>query len=125
MGLSCECDYDYDGDGWYWRSPRPDLKQHTGRRKRCCSCGDLIQITDLITRFQRLRAPLDLIEERIHGDEVYLAPWVMCERCSDLFWSLTELGYCIQLGDDMRELVGEYADMAAEARQLDGGDGDV
>ena len=34
----------------------------------------------------------------------------MCETCSDLYFSLLELGFCINLGDDMSELVKDYAE---------------
>ena len=37
----------------------------------------------------------------------------MCERCADLMFSLTELGYCAAPWEDQRELVAEYADMHA------------
>lgn len=54
------------------------------------------------------RPPNDDIEERIHGDEVYMANKFMCEECSDIFFSLKELGFCLSLGSDMHDLLREY-----------------
>jgi hypothetical protein len=52
------------------------------------------------------------IKEKIYGEgnEVPMTPKWMCERCGDLYFSLTELGFCVSLDDDMRELVKEYAE---------------
>lgn len=58
------------------------------------------------------------IEAKIYGEgnEVPMPTWFMCERCGDLYYSLTELGFCISLGsDDMRDLVREYAEMRRES----------
>lgn len=40
-----------------------------------------------------------------------MADWYMCESCSDIFLNLSDIGYCIYLGGDMRDLLKEYWDM--------------
>lgn len=110
MGLTCECG-DFDSD-WYWQDVSDYKPLNTKRSRKCCSCGDKIRPGDTCISFDRYRAPSEranYIEERIYGDEVPLPDWFMCERCADLFNSLSELGFCIGLGQDMRELAREYA----------------
>lgn len=116
MSLSCACD-EYDGDGWYYIGPSDYATMPVlDRRKKCCSCRRPIGGGDTVAWFDRYRAPLTEIEERICGNDVELAPMVMCECCADLYFSLVGLGYCINLGDNMRELARDYADLkAAEA----------
>lgn len=109
MPLTCEC-YEYDGDGWYWNGP-VETTYKPWRGRRCCSCGSMVRTGDTGVMFPRYRAPRDDIEERIHGDEVPLASWWMCEECGDLFWSLDALGFCVNIGEEtMRELTREYAE---------------
>ena len=40
-----------------------------------------------------------------------MTKWYACEECSDMYFNLTELGFCINLPDNFRKLVREYADM--------------
>ena len=66
-----------------------------------------------------LRSPWRAAEEKIYGEfqgdnGVPLAPKYLCERCADLLFSLTELGYCERPWEDQRELVREYAEMHAD-----------
>lgn len=123
MGLSCDCG-DYDGDEWWW-CPNAYSTLDTKRRRRCVSCDDLIAVGAIVAKFTRGRVPNSLIEERIHGEEeVPLAPWFMCERCADLYFSLSDLGYCVSPMDDMRDLVKEYAAIKEEERLLSINDND-
>lgn len=111
MGVSCGCGSDYD---WYYTSPSDySLMPFTGRRKRCRSCTGFINPLDIVGKFDKSRPPLSDIEERIYGDEVWLAPFYMCEECIDLFFSLQELGYCITLndGESMHDMAEEAAGM--------------
>jgi predicted RNA-binding Zn-ribbon protein involved in translation (DUF1610 family) len=110
--LSCEC-YTDDSNWWYELGEESPLK--TKRARRCCSCRKPIKPGETALKFHRWRVPNSDIEERIHGDEVYMAPWFMCEECGNLFWSLSDLGFCINLGSEsMRSLTREYAAMTAE-----------
>ena len=53
--------------------------------------------------------------ERIYADEEPLPTWYLCDRCAGLCESLDALGFCNLLGQDMRELCREYAQMQREA----------
>ena len=115
MSLSCECG-DWDGDEWWWHADDYSTLD-TKRRRRCISCKDMIAVGSIVAKFLRGRIPRNDIEERIHGEEeVPIAPWFMCERCADIYFSLAELGYCVSLHDDMRDLVKEYAETKQEER---------
>lgn len=116
MTLSCECG-DWDGEEWWWGADDYSTLD-TKRRRRCISCKDMIAVGAVVAKFNRGRAQLSDVEESIYGrdEEVPLAPWFMCERCADLYFSLTELGYCVQLDEDMRRTVKEYAQMKNEER---------
>lgn len=109
MPLSCECDF--DGDGWYYRPPDDYTKLSTKKRKRCCSCKNLIDIGAVCGLFERGRPFESDIEEKIYSadEEVPLANYYMCETCTDLYFSLDALGFCIDLNESMQELTKEYA----------------
>ena len=114
MGLSCDCDIDWDPDpgDWYWNSVPRDYKTFEfKRRKRCCSCDELIGIGALTTEHTRVKTPGSDVEINIYGEdgEIAIASDWMCEKCSDLFLSLVELGYCVNPRDKMTELVEEHA----------------
>lgn len=113
MPLSCSCDWDDDDGPWWW-SPDDYSTLNTKRRKRCSSCTDMIEIGATVAEFTRSREPRSDIEDRIYGDgpeAIRLAPHYLCERCADLYFSLSELGFeCVGPSEDMRELVREYAE---------------
>lgn len=119
MTLSCshpDCD---DPTLWYYSHPRDFLPLPTVRARRCCSCGQKIQPGDLSVAFPRFHLPRNHVEERIYGTDdaqVPMANWYMCEECGGLFYSLAELGYSIWLGEDMYDVVREYAEMKDEER---------
>ncbi len=116
MGLSCSCDYEWDGDGWCYTGDTHYAPLARKRSVKCCSCGAKIAPGEMAMAHHRMRAASNDTEERIHGDEVPMAPWWHCERCADLYLSLTELGYCVGPHDDQRELVREYAEMKQSER---------
>ena len=113
MALTCECDSNDELDWTFYQpkgyTPFPTL----GRRKRCCSCKELINHGELCAKFPRNRRPKDDIEDKIYGvgEDIGIAALWQCERCSDLYFSLVELGYeCINPDDNMLNLCKEYAD---------------
>ena len=113
MPLTCHCDFD-DGDAefYIWSSGDYSTMPKRNRRTRCRSCQALLNEGDIITEHTRSRYARWDIEEAIYGEgpEVPLATWYLCEMCSDLWFSLLELGYeCITPDENMRELVAEYA----------------
>jgi hypothetical protein len=107
--LSCSCDYD-DSDRWYY-IPDNFSTFTKKRRKRCCSCNTLIDINSQCVEFDRNRAPVSEIEERIMGSEISLANWFMCEKCGEIFLNLSALGYCINLDKNMQEYLEDYWDL--------------
>lgn len=108
MGLTCYCGGEYE---WFYEGPNDYETLQTKRSRKCCSCGGKIEIGDVVTSFCCYREPRSDYEENRFGDQVPLADKFMCEPCSDLYFSLTELGFCITLGDEMRELAREYAEV--------------
>ena len=107
MSLSCSCECGVD---WSYFGPEDFSKLATKRSRKCCSCRAIIRPGASVGLFQRVREPSNDIEERIHGDEVYMSDWYMCEECVGLYFSLTDLGFCINLGEEkMRDLAKEYA----------------
>lgn len=109
MGLSC-ADYSDGGDGdWWWELSSQQIPLATKRSRKCCSCDGVIKVGDACSPVHRSRPPKNDIEERIHGDEVPMSTWYLCEKCSDLAASLTELGFCFTLGgQSIAEQINEY-----------------
>ena len=114
MSLTCSCDSDWDpepGD-WFWSKAASDYKPLPFKKsKKCCSCGEKIKPGDLSISHPRAKVPDTDVEVKIYGEdgEVPLASDWMCEKCGDLYFSLDDLGYCVNPRDDMRELVKQYA----------------
>lgn len=124
MSLSCSCDYDYDfepGDWMYSFEDSSDfIPLDTNRRKRCCSCGELINIGVSCIKYPRHRYPHDEIEARIKtgldledslNDEpcISISDHYHCEKCGEIFLNLTDIGYnCLSPREDMRKSLKEY-----------------
>ena len=110
VSLSCECS-DWDGEGWaYWKSS-DFIEFKRNRRKRCCSCKEMIEIGSLCVEFERFRLPISEVEERIVGGEdvgVPLASYLMCEKCGEIFMNLDYLGYCIDITENMNDYLERY-----------------
>ena len=112
MSLSCDCGWgDGDYDWYFW--PADDYEElSTKRRRRCRSCGELIALGALCLRFTRTREPRTEVELRMYAENdfeaIALADWYHCEACADQWFNLTELGFCMQPDDDMRENLREY-----------------
>lgn len=121
MGLSCYCD-DYPEPGMVmWTGPEDYTTLNTKRAKQCCSCKERIEVGALCGVVSRFKVPDHDVEISIYGEdgEIPRAPKYLCERCTDLFLSLDELGFCQQPWEDQRELVKEYAAMQNEAKGHD------
>ncbi len=100
MSIYCSSGGDWDGDGdWYLYAPKDEAPLATKRSRKCCSCKTKIKVGDIARQVERARPPTEWEEDRgIAYDEVFLAPWYLCETCGDLVESLTEIGYCYHLG---------------------------
>ena len=112
MSLSCDCSYEPEPGDTIWYAPR-DFAVFAGRarRTRCVSCGEKIAPSALVAVFARAKIPESDVEVRIHGEdgEIPRATWYMCEECAGLYFSLADLGYCIDISENMHDLVREYA----------------
>ena len=121
MGLTCSCsDFEPEPGDWYYDAVPTDFTTYqVARRKRCCSCKELISINEPALKFTRVRVPKHDVEVEIYGEcgEIPIADHWLCERCGGLYLSLSELGYCVNPQEDMRELVAEYAAEQEWARQ--------
>lgn len=119
MSLSCGCDF--DGDGWYYYAPKDyTTAPKLGRRKRCCSCKQLINLGATALTFDRYRQPsYGSIEEKIFGEgaEIQLASYWMCESCGDQYFNLEALGFCITLPANMHKLREEYVELYIKPKQ--------
>ena len=104
--LSCQCDIG-DSD-WYYIHAEDFETFKNKKRKRCCSCNELIDIGSDCVGFERFRDPYNEIEERIWGSEVQIASWYMCFDCGGLYLTLQSLGYCHYLGTPIREDLKDY-----------------
>lgn len=107
MTLSCGCDDWGDDAEWYWNGidSRPLVSK---RSARCRACKTLIKPGTECWHLDRYRSPRTDFEERIYGDEVPLAAWHLCERCGDIYSSLTELGFCVDPTESMDSQLAEY-----------------
>jgi len=96
--LSCYCDC--DDSEWYY-IPASDFKPFpVGRRKRCCSCKDLINILEPCIELFRF--------ENLSGDDGEIESWFLCENCGEIYLNLDAIGYCYYAGDDLRENLRDY-----------------
>lgn len=113
MPLSCSCpDWDPEPGEHIWYEPAGYIEFAARRRQRCWSCNELISIGALCSRIGRFRIPDTDVECSIYGEdgEIPLANKYLCERCSDIYYSLSELGFCVSPMEDQRELLKEYVE---------------
>lgn len=118
MGLTCSCG---DGYEWFYEGPKDYSVLDTKRSRKCESCGDRIELGETVGKFHCYRPPRSEYEESRFNEEVPLASKYMCEECTGLWFSLTELGFCITLGNEsMRELTAQYAEVYGKRGNGDG-----
>ena len=118
MGLSCSWDGDTSGCDWWWESNLQYYPLNTKRSRKCCSCGEKINVGDDSIIIHRARVPNSRIEERICGDEVSITTWYLCEDCGGLAISLDELGFSFTLGgQSIKEQIAEYRRQEKDCKQ--------
>lgn len=112
MSLSCTCN-EWDGEpgSWFYYPPKDFSKLETKRRKRCKSCEMLIDIGADCLIFERERASEYEIEERLYGDTVTISPYYMCGPCGEIYFNLTEAGFCMAPNESMAENLQEYHEL--------------
>jgi hypothetical protein len=98
MGLSCACDEGYD----YYATPSKNFKI-SAQKTLCYSCKKIINPGEFVLDFETWT--IDGCGDAIYGDDI-----VFCEKCGEYYWILEDLGFCINLEDNMQELVAEYRD---------------
>lgn len=102
MSLSCTCDTDnYE---WLYYPPRDFSILQTKTRKKCRSCGKLIEIEADCLEFIREEYDSEIEEDLL------LPTWYHCEECGGLYFALEDLGFCVQIDENMQDLVQEYND---------------
>jgi len=128
LSLSCSCEYDHEfgpGEWMYWFQDSTDfIPLGTSKRKRCCSCGKLIDIDGICIKYPRYRYPYSDVESRIkHGcdldnslcDEpnIRIADHYHCEQCAEIFLNLTDVGfYCLSPEENMESSLKEYHELS-------------
>ena len=118
MSLSCSCDFDVDNCDWWWEEHSKVLAMPVlARRKRCCSCKELINVGEDVFKFYRYRKPNSEVEERIHGDSVAIAPQWTCETCSGLITSIEDLGMCYTFDESLKHQIAEYRQAEKEMNE--------
>lgn len=120
MSLTCECGEWDMGPGSIGYYLPTGYTVHKGKRRiKCDSCGAAVAPGDTCTKWPRYKIPESEVEIRIYGEdgEIERSPLCHCERCADLYFSLAELGYCVDPQESMPDLVKEYAAMEKEERE--------
>ena len=124
MSLSCSCDWEPEPGAVCYCYDDTSLdfeKLKTSRRKRCCSCGELINIDSLCIIHPRYRYPHNDIEARIVGADpdlneeppIKIANHYQCEQCAEIWLNLTSLGYeCLLPCEKMSESLKEYHEIS-------------
>lgn len=109
--LSCSCPEYVDGS-WEYIEPDDFTILQANKRKRCCSCKELINIGATCIEFKRHRYPKNDIEDRIYGydSEIEIASLFLCEKCGDQYFNLSALGFCVDITENMFELLKEYVE---------------
>lgn len=109
--LSCSCDFDSDDYESFYYDPVDFSTLGASKRKRCISCNELVNIGAVVVAFDWYRRPQDEIEERCKGDEIRMATQYMCEKCGEQYLNLTELGFCVDIRENMLDVLKEYQAM--------------
>lgn len=108
--LTCSCpDWD-ESEEWCYTAPSDFTVFSKKRRKRCCSCHELINKGADCLKFYRDRYAHSETEERIYGEgePIAITPWYMCEACGEIFLNLNALGFCVDIACDMKRELEEY-----------------
>ena len=115
MALSCSCDFEPEPGDWYYDCALDFRPLQAKRARTCCSCGVKIKPGDCCVEHRRTKVPKTDIEVKIYGEDsepgIPLSSDYQCEECGGLFFSLDDLGFCVNPREHMRTLVSEHVDM--------------
>ncbi|MBU2844033.1 hypothetical protein [Acidithiobacillus thiooxidans] len=107
--MTISCAIECDGAAWWWSANMRLLPYDKNRGKRCCSCGDMVRRGAKYIQVERWRDNANEVEERIYGDEVPLASWVVCESCAPIFVKFYNMNVDLGLGvTNLDNLLGEF-----------------
>jgi hypothetical protein len=125
MPLTCSCDvdYEYEEGDWYYDfiTNLEDFEPlQTKRRRRCVSCGELINIGAPSIKYSRVRYPYDDLESRKklsmniedaleEEAKITASPHYHCEKCGEIWLNLQAVGFeCIAPNENMPKMLEEY-----------------
>ncbi len=128
MPLTCSCDFDdYEPEPGQWCFDAFWLEKvdfemfEAKKRKRCCSCGELIEIGSPCIMHRRSRYPHTDAEARIScgytnledamcdGPSIKMADLFQCEKCGEIWLNLQNVGFeCLLASENMPEMLKEY-----------------
>ena len=118
MSLFCDVGDCADDADWWWYQPQEEAPLATKRSRKCCSCGEKVGVGEMARKIRRYRPATEWEEMRGLGDEVRLADWYLCETCGDLADSISELGFCYNLGgQSLKDQIAEYRETEAAERE--------
>ncbi|MBU2839457.1 hypothetical protein HF670_07750 [Acidithiobacillus thiooxidans] len=107
--MTISCAIECDGAAWWWSANMRLLPYDKNRGKRCCSCGDMVRRGAKYIQVERWRDNANEVEERIYGDEVPLASWVVCESCAPISVKFYNMNVDLGLGvTNLDNLLGEF-----------------
>lgn len=74
------------------------------------SCGELINTNEYVAKFHVFRGPNSYYEINRFGEheEIPMAPRYFCGHCSEIFFNLEDLGFCVNSSENMKDLLREY-----------------
>lgn len=110
MPLSCECEYEPESGVTYYTDPNDFSILETPRRQRCWSCKKLIELKSVVLKFVRFKIPDTDMECLIYGEdgEIPRSSKYLCEPCGDIYFSLTDLKFCVNAEENQQALLKEY-----------------
>lgn len=113
--LSCSCNYEPEPGETIWYGPE-DYTYLDTKTNRKCSCGKIIEKGDLCSKIRRFKVPETKYESNRFGwdGEIPRASKYLCEECTDLYFSLQELGFCEMPWENQKDLVKEYVVLREE-----------
>jgi len=108
--LSCECDWCPDAGDTYYTGDGGFKELPFKISKKCKSCGRKIKPGELAFEHCRVKVPEHDVETEIYGEdgEIKRASHWHCETCGDLYESIAELGFCVNMGKSMQDQLKEY-----------------
>lgn len=89
---------------------------YEGKRAcRCTSCHAKIKPNNIIAAFNRFKVANHAVDLAIYSDGLIpYAPYRLCERCADLWFSLDELGFDSDPTDNQMDNAKEAASYNAD-----------